>query len=177
MTYLNLFVTFFSIALFNYGGGYAMIPLLSDELITQGWLNSTDFSNIIALSQLTPGAIAVNTATYVGYIQGAIPILGVLSASVAIPIPSIILIRILYPFYQKHRDKGWMSHVMFMVKPTVIALILSAALFIGEPLYGNGALNFVTVFITISGFVLSFKTKTSPILLMIGAMLVGMIFL
>ena len=70
MKYLMLFLTFFKIGLFTIGGGYAMIPMIEDEVIGQGWISQDDFSNFLAISESTPGPFAINMATFIGYVRG-----------------------------------------------------------------------------------------------------------
>ena len=108
MIFLQLFTTFFKIGLFSFGGGYAMIPLIMQEVVTNhGWIEKLDFINIISISQITPGPIAINLATFIGYNLKGIP--GSLSATTAVVLPSITLVSLMYVFIKKFRDNEYLN--------------------------------------------------------------------
>ena len=93
---LDLFFTFMKLALFNYGGGFALIPLIEHELLRTNWLSLEAFNSVIAISQITPGSIAINTATYIGYKVAGVR--GAVVASLAIPIPGFIIVLFCHHF-------------------------------------------------------------------------------
>ena len=113
MIFLQLFYTFFKIGLFGFGGGYAMLSMIQGEVVTRhNWLSSSEFTDIIAISQMTPGPIGINSATYVGYqavieagYSHAVGVLGSIIATVSVVLPSFILMVLISRFflkYQKH---------------------------------------------------------------------------
>ena len=133
---LQLFWTFFIIGLFNFGGGGAMISLIQTQVVTlKGWLSEEVFANIIAVSQTTPGPIGINCATYVGYqvmadhgYGNAIAILGSLSTTIAIVLPSFIIFFALMKFYSKFHTSPFFKGVMGALTPVVAGMIGAAAL-------------------------------------------------
>jgi chromate transporter len=182
---VEIFVTFAKISLFNFGGGFVMISLIGDEIINQKeWITSEAFSNIIAISQVTPGAVAINTATYVGFVVKGV--LGSLFATMAIPIPSFIIVILLSPTLIKYKDHGLNKMIFYGIRPVVVALILYAAYVIGKTtLVYEGAykgfnhlleyINFGSIGICIMSFFLLFKLKLNPILVIITSAVLGMI--
>lgn len=133
---LQLFWTFFIIGLFNFGGGGAMISLIQTQVVTlKGWISEETFANIIAISQTTPGPIGINCATYVGYqvmadhgYGNAIAILGSLSTTIAIVLPSFIIFFALMKFYSKFHTSPVFKGVMGALTPVVAGMIGAAAL-------------------------------------------------
>ena len=107
MIYLYLFLTFFQIGLFGFGGGYGMLSLIQTETVVHHhWLTSAEFTNIVAISQMTPGPIGINSATYCGYIAahnagfgGGMAVLGSVVATIALVLPSLILMILIYEIY------------------------------------------------------------------------------
>ena len=103
MTYLQLFLSFIQIGLFSFGGGYAAIPLIQDQVVSiHGWLSMKEFTDLITISQMTPGPIAVNSATFVGIKIAGIP--GALTATAGCILPSCIIVTIIARLYLKYRD-------------------------------------------------------------------------
>lgn len=133
---LQLFWTFFIIGLFNFGGGGAMISLIQTQVVTlKGWISEEVFANIIAISQTTPGPIGINCATYVGYqvmadygYGNAIAILGSLSTTIAVVLPSFIIFFALMKFYSKFHTSPVFKGVMGALTPVVAGMIGAAAL-------------------------------------------------
>lgn len=127
MLYLQLFLTFFKIGLFGFGGGYAIAALIQDEVVNvNGWLSVADFTNIMAISQATPGPIAINCATYVGY-SATGSILGSALATLAVILPSIIIVGIISVYFLKFRNNRIVGYAMSWLKPLVVGLLASAA--------------------------------------------------
>lgn len=126
MILFELFITFFKIGLFTFGGGYAMLPLIQDEVILKGWMLPEEIINFIAVSESTPGPFAINCATYVGTEMGGI--LGGICATLGVVMPSFIIILIVAKIYDKFKNSRFVSGCMLGLKPTVIGLIGSAVI-------------------------------------------------
>lgn len=124
---LSLFLSFFKIGAISFGGGYAMIALLENEFIEKkGWINKTDFLDMVAISESTPGPVAINSATYIGYKIGGI--LGSAVATIAVSLPSFIVIYIISLFFDKFLSLKYVSYAFKGIQVGVIYLILSAGL-------------------------------------------------
>ena len=110
MIFLRLFTTFFKIGLFSFGGGYAMLPLIQHEVVSMNkWLEHKEFIHIIAISQATPGPIAINTATYVGFKVASVT--GAAFATLGVTMPSVIIILIMAKFFFKFRNNKYMEQI------------------------------------------------------------------
>ena len=130
MTFLLLFTTFFKIGLFSFGGGYAMIPLIQHELEVHGWMLPSQFVDIIAIAEMTPGPIAVNAATFVGFrVSG---FFGGLVATLGVAMPSLLLILFLSGFFFKYRTHPLQKSIFHCIRPTVTGLIAAAAISISR---------------------------------------------
>ena len=127
--YLELFLSFFKIGLFGFGGGYAMLPLIQHEIVDQPhcWLTLSEFTDIVAISQLTPGPVAINSATYVGYTVTN-SVLGSALATIGVCLPSFMIMYILSRFYIKFRKNPYMEHIFSVLKPATVGLIAAAAI-------------------------------------------------
>ena len=144
MIYLRLFFEFFKIGLFTFGGGYAMLPLITDAAVSNGWMTGEQLLNFIAVSESTPGPFAVNIATYIGKTVGgaggsvAGGIAGSAVATLGVVLPSFIVIVIVAAFFMKFRSAKAVKGVMSGLRPTAVGLIfaavasLAAAQFIGS---------------------------------------------
>lgn len=133
MIFFKLFYTFFKIGLFTIGGGYAMLPLIQEEVINNGWLPKEEIVNFIAVSESTPGPFAVNISTYVGSVLGGeFGILGSLfgsfCATLGVILPSFIIILIVARFYEKFKTNKIVAGCMTGLKPAVVGLIGGAIL-------------------------------------------------
>jgi len=134
--YLALFVAFFKIGLFGFGGGYAMLPLIQQEVVdVHQWITVADFTDIVAISQTTPGPIAFNSATYIGYsavtemgFATGYGVLGSAICTLAVSIPSLIIMTIVCAFFFRLKNNPWMQASLSVLKPAIIGLIASAAL-------------------------------------------------
>ena len=132
---LQLAWTFFLIGAFTFGGGYAMLSLIQNQVVVEhSWISESAFTDIVAVSQMTPGPIGINSATYVGYevLQGAtgshlLGICGSLTATLSIMLPSFILMLLIVRFYEKFRTSTLYAGTMAFVKPAVVGLIGAAA--------------------------------------------------
>ena len=126
MIYLELFYTFFTIGLFTFGGGYAMLPLIQEKVIANGWLTMEEIVDFVAVSESTPGPFAVNIATYVGAETGGV--LGAVCATLGVVLPSFIVILIVAKFYLRFKNSKAVSGVMYGLRSAVVGL-MAAALF------------------------------------------------
>ena len=134
--YLQLFISFLKIGLFGFGGGYAMLPLIQREVVDiHGWISVNDFTDIVAISQTTPGPIAFNSATYIGYTaiteagySTGYGILGSAISTLAVSIPSLILMTLVCLFFFRLKNNPWLQSSLSVLKLTIIGLIASAAL-------------------------------------------------
>ncbi len=126
MIYIKLFLTFFEIGLFTFGGGYAMISLIRDKALSLGWLTEEELLNMIAVSESTPGPIAVNMATFVGSTQGGI--LGSLAATLGVVLPSFIIILLITAVLHNFLKYKGVQAFLKGVRPCVVALILATAI-------------------------------------------------
>jgi len=123
MIYFQLFLEFFKIGLFCFGGAFGMIPLIEETVITNGWLTEAEFFNLLGVCESTPGPIAVNTATYVGSVMGG-P-LGSICATLGVVLPSFLIILLIAAVLKNLTDNKYFKGFMRGVKPVVVALILS----------------------------------------------------
>ncbi len=129
MIYLQLFLSFLQIGLFSFGGGYAAMPLIQGQVVTNhGWLTMAEFTDLITISQMTPGPIAVNSATFVGLKIAGIP--GAIVATAGCILPSCIIVTILAWLYLKYRKMDLLQGVLRSLRPAVVAMIASAGMLI-----------------------------------------------
>lgn len=126
--YLQLFWTYTKIGLFGFGGGYAMLSLVQDEVVVkQGWITEQQFTDMVALSQVTPGPIGINSATYIGYTATG-SILGAIVATLAVSLPSFILVMLISMVFSRFRQNRWVEAAFVGIRPASVGLIASAAL-------------------------------------------------
>lgn len=141
MIYLELFATFFVIGMFTIGGGYAMLSLIQNQVVTvHGWIDEGTFTDIVAISQMTPGPIGINSATYLGYdvlantgASELMCILGSFTATFAVVLPSFIIVLAICKAYEKFRNHYLFKGVMTGLRPAIIGLIGTAALGLATP--------------------------------------------
>ena len=138
MIYLQLFLSFLQIGMFSFGGGYAAMPLIQGQVVTtHGWLTMSEFTDLITISQITPGPIAVNSATFVGLKIAGIP--GAVVATVGCILPSCIIVTILARLYLKYRNLDLLQGVLKSLRPAVVAMIASAGILIlKNAFWGSG---------------------------------------
>ena len=132
MILLELFISYLKIGFFGFGGGYAMLSLIQNEVVVQhGWLTTAQFTDIVAVSQITPGPIAINSATYIGYTVAGF--WGSVVATVAVSLPSLTIMVVLTKFFLQLRHNRYVAGVVGAMKPVVLGMILSAALLLMFP--------------------------------------------
>ena len=182
MIYLKLFLSFLQIGLFSFGGGYAAMPLIRDQVVSQhGWLTMTEFTDLITISQMTPGPIAVNSATFVGIKIAGIP--GALVATFGCILPSCLIVTVLARLYLRYRKMDMLQGVLGTLRPAVVALIASAGVSILTATFwgSEGTIQPVTarwhlVAIFLICFWLVWKKKKNPILAMILAGIMNVVW-
>lgn len=130
MIYFQLLSAFFKIGLFSFGGGYAMIPLMQEEVLRHSWLTVQEFADVIAVAGTAPGPIAVNSAAFIGYRMSGIG--GGITATVGVILPSLILALIVSRFFLKFRRHPIAKAAFYGIMPVTVGLIAGAAVFIGE---------------------------------------------
>ena len=173
MIYLQLFFSFLQIGLFSFGGGYAAMPLIQGQVVTlHGWLTISEFTDLITISQMTPGPIAVNSATFVGMKIAGIP--GAIVATAGCILPSCVIVTILARLYLKYRNLDLLQGVLKSLRPAVVAMIASAGMLILRNAFWSGAIrlsgtNWNMVALFAAAFLLLRRTKLSPILVMLLA--------
>ena len=181
MIYFDLFLTFLKIGLFTFGGGYAMLPMIQEEVAAHGWLNQSELINFIAVSESTPGPFAVNIATFVGTRTGGI--FGGLCATLGVILPSFVIILIVARCYQKFKSNKLVVGAMNGLKLAVVGLIAAALLSLSGTVFfpqGLSATVFGTAHFYVSlgifavAVVLAFK-KLHPILIVLISAVIGII--
>lgn len=171
MLIIKLFIIFAKIGAFSIGGGYAMLPFIQREIIDKNhYLNLKEFSDILAISQMTPGPIAINSATFVGYkISGFI---GSIAATLGIVLPSFLMIIIIATFFVKFYDKKEVKAAFLGIRPAVLGLLLAAAYSVTK----SNVLDLKSLFIFIFSFGILFIKKMDPILVLVISAVLGIIF-
>lgn len=180
MIYLELFYTFFKIGLFGFGGGYAMLSMIQGEVVVRHqWITSQEFTDIVAISQMTPGPIGINTATYVGY-MAANNVWGSAIATLAVVLPSFILMIAISRFFLRYQKHPIVLAIFQGLRPAVVGLLASAALLLmntenfGSPTDDSRSF-LISLLLFIGVFVGTQRFKLSPILLIVLCGLVGFI--
>ncbi len=167
MIFFELFSTFFIIGMFTIGGGYAMLSLIQNKVVTvHGWIDDTTFTDIVAISQMTPGPIGINSATYIGYEviarTGAsefLCILGSATATFAVVLPSFIIVLAICRVYDKWKDHYMFKGAMSGLKPATLGLIGTAALGLATP---ENFIDWKSYVLCISAFVALYFKKLGP---------------
>ena len=169
MIYLQLFLSFLQIGMFSFGGGYAAMPLIQGQVVTgHKWLTMAEFTDLITISQMTPGPIAVNSATFVGIKIAGVP--GAFVATLGCILPSCIIVTLIAKLYLKYRNMAVLQGVLASLRPAVVALIGSAGAFWGSGAQSAlSATNWIMVGIFVICLVLLQKAKMNPILVMVLA--------
>lgn len=181
MIYIQLFFSFLQIGLFSFGGGYAAMPLIQGQVVkAHQWMTMSEFTDLITISQMTPGPIAVNSATFVGIKIAGIP--GAVAATAGCILPSCIIVTILARLYLRYRKMDLLQGILGILRPAVVALIASAGVLILITAFWGSAQQISVdqtkwgmVMIFLICFWLIWKKKKNPILVMVlaGVMNVG----
>ena len=174
MIYFQLFLSFLQIGAFSFGGGYAAMPLIQNQVVTlHGWLNLAEFTDLVTISQMTPGPIAINAATFVGTRIAGTP--GALAATIGCVLPSCILVTLLAKIYLKYRNLSLIQGVLKSLRPAVVAMIRAAGVSILDTAFWGlsgftpvlGAINLRSVCIFTGAMILLIRFKMNPILVMV----------
>lgn len=179
MQLLRLFYVFFTIGLFSIGGGYAIIPLIQEQVVNKyGWIPQQTFTDIITISQMTPGPLAVNTATFVGIQISGVP--GAVVATVGCVIAGVFISLSLYRFFKKYQGSKFVFEVLNGLKASSLGLIISAAIVIlllaftgNEQLSSHMAFDWIAIFVFAGAFIAIRKWKVNPILVIAITGIIG----
>lgn len=188
MIFWKLLYTFCKIGIFNFGGGYAMLALIQNEVVEKnGWMTSAEFTDIVATSQITPGPIGINVATYAGYTavinagyDPAFAVFGAFLSSFSVILLPFIAMLVVGRYLMRHKDNPIVQTVLSYLKLAVVGLIAAAALLLVNPetfgTYVESPLQlFLSIALFAAAFFASLKWKTSPILLIVLAGVVGFV--
>ena len=175
MIYLELFWSFLKIGLFSFGGGYAAMPLIQEQVVSShDWLSMAEFTDLITISQMTPGPIAINSATFVGIKIAGIP--GALVSTAGCILPSCIIVLMIAKLYMKYRGMHMLQGILNSLRPAVVAMIASAGISVLiTALWGSAELislagtNWILAAIFVLCVVLLRKFRMNPILVMVLA--------
>lgn len=171
---IKLFISFLKIGLFSFGGGYAALPIIQEEVVDlNNWLSLSEFNDLITISQMTPGPIAINSATFVGNRLAGFP--GALAATLGCVLPSAIIVGTISYFYKKYKNLDAMTNILYFLRPAIVSMILIAGVqILRTAFFDTNAISLanldylmVTIF-AISLFVM-FKFKTDPIKIMLAS--------
>jgi len=172
MIYLKLFIVYFKIGLFGFGGGYAMLSLIQDEVVNKhGWLSFQEFTDIVAISQVTPGPIGINSATYIGYTATG-SVWGSIVATLAVCLPSFIIVLSIAHIYRKFRSNKYVDNAFKGLRPATVGLIAAAALLL---MNRENFIDYKSIIIFAVAFILTIFLKLHPILMILLAAVAGLI--
>jgi chromate transporter len=172
MILISLLFLFFRIGMFSFGGGYAMLPLIYQGANELTGMTQEEFSKLVALSQVTPGPVSINAATYVGYQCAGVA--GATVATIGVVLPSIILVFIVSIFIIKFKESELMKSVLAGIRPVTIGLLGSAVVFLAQGSILSGMeINLMPLCFFIVVLAIAWKFKTDPIALTIVAGIVG----
>ncbi len=187
--WLKLFWTFFKIGLFGFGGGYGMISLIHNDVVEkQHWISNSEFTDIVAVSQMTPGPIGINSATYVGYkamenagMSRTEAVLGSLLASFSVMLPSFIIMLLISAFFMRYKKHPMVQTVLRWLRPVVVGMLVAAVmLLLNEENLGTYSIDNLQLYVSIGLFILAFIAtyfwKIGPIKVILMAGLFGGLF-
>lgn len=177
-TLLTLFITFFKIGAFTFGGGYAMLPMIQQEVLAHGWMQQEEIVNFIAVSEATPGPFAVNVSTYVGTEVGGL--LGAICATLGVVLPSFIIILLIAKVFDTFQKAKVVKGMMLGLHPTVVGLIGASVLSIGtQVLFPSGIVfnqTFIfSLFVAVLSIYLSFRKHVHPVQLIVLGCVLGIV--
>ena len=170
MELFKLFISFLRVGAFSFGGGYAMLPLLEREVIDiHRWMDYGEFLNIFAISEITPGPIAINAATFLGYrISGLV---GAMVATFAVILPSFIIITLIYIFLSRYKNSPYIDWIFKGIRPMVLGFIGAAGITVSK----NGIVDLRSFLVAVFIFYIVTFKKINPILGIIIAGIVGLV--
>ncbi len=175
MIYLELFLIFFKIGAFTFGGGYAMLPLIQQEVLSHQWMTLEQLVNFVAVSESTPGPLAVNLSTYVGAETGGL--LGAVCAMLGVVLPSFLIILLVAKFYQAFQENTLVKGCMNGLRPTVVGLIGASLLSVAGAAFPStaGVTQWVLGAVLLAAILVAHWKKVHPILLIFSSALVGIL--
>lgn len=183
MIFLRLIWSYLKIGFFGFGGGYAMLALIENEIVTPGWITEKAFTDIVAVSQMTPGPIGINSATYIGYVaptSNGFPsplwgFLGSLICTVVVILPSFLLVRYASHYIRRHRDSAFITGIFAGLRPVVVGLIASAALVLmNSANFGTESRDVMwSIALACVALAVNLYTRVHPILIIIAAGVAG----
>ena len=190
MIFLSLFITFFEIGIFGFGGGYGMLSLIQNEVVhNHAWMSSAEFTNIVAISQMTPGPIGINSATYCGFtavknagMGSTMAILGSVTATFALVLPSFILMVLIAKLFLKYMKTPLVESIFSGLRPAVVGLLAAAALLLmNEENFGTFAKDpwrfCISVALFLATWIGTKVMRINPILMMAFAGFAGLLLL
>lgn len=180
MILLELFLTFLKIGAFTFGGGYAMLPLIQEEVIRKGWLTKELLIDFVAISESTPGPFAVNISTFIGTKLGGF--LGAICATLGVVLPSFIIILLVAKFFMKFKESKVIKSIMNGLKPCVVGLIVSAVISMGLTVFAPDGINkvvldknFIFSIIIFGISLVLIKKKVNPIIIICLSAVIGIV--
>ncbi len=190
MIFLKLFWAFFKIGLFGFGGGYGMLSLIQMETVrNHHWLSSAEFTNIVAISQMTPGPVGINSATYCGYtaihnagMGNVLAVLGSFTSTFALVLPSFVLMILISKLFMKYMKTSAVQHIFLGLRPTVVGLLAAATiLLLNKENFGDPKVNLwqfvISVLLFLATFYGTYKLKVNPIHMIGYAAIAGLVLL
>lgn len=160
MIYFKLFWVYFKIGLFGFGGGYAILSLIQHEVVeVNQWVTTEEFTDILAISQMTPGPVGINSATYIGY-QVTGSVWGAIVATLATVLPSFIIVILIARFFFAFRNNKWIKGAFEGIRPAAVGMIASAAIML---MNGTNFIDWISVAICVLSFVAMYFMKLHPI--------------
>ena len=180
MIWLQLFYVYLKIGIFGFGGGYAMLSLIQADVVDRyGWISSQEFTDIVAISQMTPGPIGINSATYIGYTaihnagySPAMAVFGSCLTTFAVCLPSFLLVLAISYAFAKFRNNKYVAAAFYVLRPATVGLIAAAALLL---MNSENFIDYKSFLIFGAAFILTWKFKINPILMIILAGIAGMV--
>lgn len=184
MIFLRLIWSYLKIGLFGFGGGYAMLALIENEIVGPGWITRKMFTDIVAISQMTPGPIGINSATYIGYVAPGHAgydgwwwgVMGSILCTLVVVVPSFLLVIYTGRYIRQHRESPVVQGIFMGLRPVVVGLIASAALLLmNSANFGSATTDVVwSIILCVAAFCTVFFTRVHPILVICGAGLAGL---
>lgn len=171
MIYLNMIFSFFKIGLFSFGGGYAILAMIQQEVVLKNaWLTEAEFVQVVAISQMTPGPIAINAATFIGYQKAGI--LGSLICTLGVILPSLIIMLLITISYLKLKKLPWFQMIFKRLRLLSLGLIAAALIMV----LGHAVKDLFSVIVFVLCFLATWRFKLNPFTMLIISAFVGILF-
>ncbi|MDY0152228.1 MAG: chromate transporter [Candidatus Cloacimonas sp.] len=170
MIYLQMFWTFMKIGLFSFGGGYAILAMIRQEVVVNNaWLTQAQFVDVVAISQMTPGPIAINAATFIGYQKGGIG--GSLLCTLGVIFPSLIIMLLVTVSYLKLKNQPWFKNIFGKLRLLSLGLIAAALIMV----FGDAVQDIFSIIVFLLCLVATWRFKLNPFTMLIAAAIFGMV--